>query len=78
MNKESVRKGMSFFKKIVDWFHDDVEDEVEVYDQEPKPQKPKDNRSKPQAEKETGIETKIQYKYPKDNFKFPCSSVPPV
>ena len=65
---------MSFFKKIVDWFHDDVEDEVEVYDQEPKPQKPKDNRSKPQAEKETGIETKIQYKYPKDNFKFPLIS----
>ncbi|WP_462405678.1 DNA translocase FtsK [Gracilibacillus sp. Marseille-QA3620] len=74
MNKESVRKGMSFFKKIVDWFHDDEEDEVEAYDQEPKPQKPKNKQSKPPADIETGIETKIQYKYPKDNFKFPMIS----
>ncbi len=65
---------MSFFKKIVDWFHDDEEDEVEAYDQEPKPQKPKNKQSKPPADIETGIETKIQYKYPKDNFKFPMIS----
>ena len=69
---------MSFFKKIVDWFHDDVEDEVEVFDQEPRQQKTKNNGSRPQAGIEngieTGIETNIQYKYPKDNFKFPMIS----
>ncbi|WP_455661142.1 DNA translocase FtsK [Pradoshia sp.] len=69
---------MSFFKKIVDWFHDDEEDAVEAYDQEPRPQKPKNNKSRPQAGidtgTETGLETRIQYKYPKDNFKFPVIS----
>ena len=65
---------MSFFKKIVDWFHDDEEDVVDVYDKEPMPQKQKNNRSKNQVEIEAGIEPKIQYKYPKDNFKFPMIS----
>ena len=69
---------MSFFKKIVDWFHDDVEEEVEVFDQEPRQQKTKNNGSRPQAGIENGIEngieTNIQYKYPKDNFKFPMIS----
>ncbi len=66
---------MSFFKKIIDWFYEDVEEEVEV---EPRnshdniQKKPK--QVKKQKETQAEIEARIQYRYPKDNFKFPLIS----
>ncbi|OCA81871.1 DNA translocase FtsK [Bacillus sp. FJAT-27986] len=66
---------MSFFKKIIDWFYEDVEEEVEV---EPRnsheniQKKPK--QVKRQKENQIEIEARIQYRYPKDNFKFPLIS----
>ena len=66
---------MSFFRKIIDWFYEEEEEVVEKVE----PHHNHDNfQKKPrqvkQQKNQTEIEAKIQYRYPKDNFKFPLIS----
>ena len=70
-----MRKAMSFFRKIIDWFYEDEEEEVTVephnsHENIQKKPKQQIKRQKDQTE----IEARIQYRYPKDNFKFPLIS----
>ena len=70
-----MRKAMSFFRKIIDWFYEDEEEEIAVephnnhenIQKKPKPQGKRQNN-------QTEIEARIQYRYPKENFKFPLIS----
>ena len=70
-----MRKAMSFFKKIMDWFYEDEEEEValEPHNNHENIQKKPKQQGKKQK-RQTEIEAKIQYRYPKDNFKFPLIS----
>lgn len=68
---------MGFFKKIVDWFYEDVEEIVEIQeiDEGINPvQHSTPEKKKKKQKQNIEIEAKIQYHYPKNNFKFPMIS----